>query len=231
MGHPLLRHSPHGTSWHWAEQLASLPSREELQIPKGASLLQSRELSLRSHIVVQGALKSSVLSAGGDETTLAFHFPSELVALPNSSAGSGCLEIVALADTRVCAFSLDDLMADPRILRTVRSRVMHALLQRVHDDSDHIASMTRPRAVDRVGMFLVSLHDRTARSERVPDWLMLPMSRMDIANYLGLVIETVSRSFTKLAASGMIAVEGRGVRYLDLPRLRRMCEGGARDMA
>jgi CRP/FNR family nitrogen fixation transcriptional regulator len=55
--------------------------------------------------------------------------------------------------------------------------------------------------------------------------LELPMSRQDIADYLGLTIETVSRTFTGLQAEGVIDVRGcRRVRLLDRPALTELCE-------
>jgi CRP/FNR family transcriptional regulator len=76
----------------------------------------------------------------------------------------------------------------------------------------------RRSAEEKVATFLVSWRDRLARQNAPSATLPLPMSRQDIADYLGLTIETVSRTFTKLERDGVIEIISGGVRLLDPAR-------------
>ena len=74
-------------------------------------------------------------------------------------------------------------------------------------------------------MFLQGLSDRYRRIGRAADDFVLPMSRDEIARYLGLVLETVSRGFSRLHEDGIIEVHGRRVRILDISALRALTQG------
>lgn len=82
-------------------------------------------------------------------------------------------------------------------------------------DHDHLEMLGRRQASDRVLLFLHGLVERYRALGRPDDELVLSMSRDDIASYLGLVIETVSRVLGRLQNEGVIAVRTRHVRILD----------------
>jgi CRP/FNR family transcriptional regulator len=82
----------------------------------------------------------------------------------------------------------------------------------------------RRQASERLALFLHSMLLRCQSQEAGLDELHLPMSREDVGRYLGLAIETVSRGFTRLQDEGVIAVDGRAVRILDIEHLRRIAQ-------
>ncbi|HEX5693547.1 MAG TPA: helix-turn-helix domain-containing protein, partial [Arenimonas sp.] len=82
-------------------------------------------------------------------------------------------------------------------------------------------------AHERVALFLHGLSERFKLLGQPHDIFTLPMSREDIASYLGLVIETVSRTLTKLQDEGVIAVRGRQLKILDRDRLDGLVHASA----
>ena len=85
---------------------------------------------------------------------------------------------------------------------------------------DHALTLGRRSAGERVARFLVDMADRIGDGEGVE----LPMSRQDIADYLGLTIETVSRTLTQLQVSGLIRLTGCRSIHLRNPRaLAELC--------
>jgi CRP/FNR family transcriptional regulator len=86
-------------------------------------------------------------------------------------------------------------------------------------DQDHLGMLGRRHAAERVLLFVHGLSERLRSLGRPHDQFSLPMSREEIASYLGLVIETVSRSFTKLQEDGVISIRGRQLKILDSKRL------------
>ena len=85
----------------------------------------------------------------------------------------------------------------------------------------------RRQAKTRVLLSLHGLAERYRVLGHPHQLILLPMSRRDIANYLGLVIETVSRSFTRLQEEGVIEVHGRQVRVLDPPHFETLAHAAA----
>ncbi len=91
-----------------------------------------------------------------------------------------------------------------------------------------LLSCCQHSAVERLASFLVMLSRRNARKGQDAATLFLPMTRSDIGDYLGLTIETVSRTFTKMRAMGLIELQQcTTVRLTDQRAIERLAEGGA----
>src|SRR3546814_11033110 len=86
--------------------------------------------------------------------------------------------------------------------------------------------LTRRHANERIALFLHGLGERLGHIGQSPLQFRLAMSREDIASYLGLAFETVSRGFTRLQDDGVIAASGRRVEVLDPAELARLAPGG-----
>ncbi|MGO4705918.1 Crp/Fnr family transcriptional regulator [Microvirga sp. 2MCAF38] len=128
----------------------------------------------------------------------------------------------AVTDTKVCRFARST-------FTTFLDRKPH-LLRRLHEFASHELSLAQDQMVllgrrtadERIAAFLMSLVERFARIGHTSITLPLPMSRQDIADFLGLTIETVSRTFSKLAKSGAIVVVPDGVRLTNLPQIKAL---------
>jgi CRP/FNR family transcriptional regulator, anaerobic regulatory protein len=83
---------------------------------------------------------------------------------------------------------------------------------------DHMVLLGRRSADEKLATFVVGWRDRLVELRGLSNKIPLPMSRQDIADYLGLTIETVSRTFTKLEREGIIAILPGGVSFRDLAR-------------
>ena len=133
----------------------------------------------------------------------------------------------ALADSRVCRVSV----AHMRELRTRYPHLERKLLQRACQELDaaHDAAMAlaRLQPPEKVADFLLRLAEREARLGGNALRVTLPMGRGDIADHLGLTMETVSRTFTRLRQQDLIALPHLNVvEILDEPALRRLADAG-----
>jgi CRP/FNR family transcriptional regulator len=90
-------------------------------------------------------------------------------------------------------------------------------------DHLHLAMMGRTKAITRLARFLRAVSLGLVRSHQDPDCITLPMSRADLANYLGLAVETISRLFTRLDRDGVASVDRQCVRVLDQGALAELC--------
>jgi len=95
--------------------------------------------------------------------------------------------------------------------------------QQIESDHQMMMTLSKKNAEGRVATLLLSLSRRYGRRNLSPNSLRLPMSRMDIGNFLGLTIETVSRTFSRLQKEGVIDVDGREIHINDHNSLQAIC--------
>ena len=149
------------------------------------------------YVAREGAFKTVAISDDGEEQIIGFHLPGELI-------------------------GLDALDGITRAVPGLQLQLLRVIGRSVARDQDHLEILGRRQAQERIAMFLHGLSERYQQLGHSGAEFSLPMSREDIARYLGLVIETVSRGFTKLQDEGFIKVRGRQLRILDLAGLSAM---------
>lgn len=178
------------------------------------------------YLVRSGALKSVALSEDGRQQVLGFHLPGELVGVDATCCRTHRCEVRALVRSRVCVLPYERLQKAMRDSAKLQSQVMRLIGRETVLDHEHLMAMGAREAHARVAMALRSLSERRRRARQDADDLQLPMSREELANFLGLAEETVSRSFTRLQREGLLEVRGKRVRILDHHALAELCSSG-----
>ena len=102
----------------------------------------------------------------------------------------------------------------PNLLRRINEFVTREL----GEAQEQMVLLGRRTAEEKVATFLIKWRDRLAQTGPATAMTPLPMSRLDIADYLGLTIETVSRTFTKMERDGVIEIVHGGIRLTDAVR-------------
>jgi CRP/FNR family transcriptional regulator len=174
------------------------------------------------YVVRSGAFKTSVIDSQGELQVLGFHLPGEIMGLDAIASGQHRCNAEALMKSSACEVPFGRLEAVAQELPGLQRQLMRVISREVQHDQRHLVMIGRKVALERLAIFLHSLSQRLERMRRDPHLFVLPMSRRDLANYLGLVIETVSRLFSRLAELGVIAVERRTIRILDPAKLRAL---------
>lgn len=202
-------------------------------LPPGASLFRTGDPLGSVYVASEGAFKTIAVNAGGEEHVLGFHLPGEIFGLDAIGSGRHRCDAVALTEARVCELPFASLAAVASELPSLQQQLLRVIGQSTDRDHDHVDVLSRRQASERIALFLHGLGERYRRIGRPGDDFLLPMSRDEIARYLGLALETVSRSFSRLHEDGVIDVRGRRVRVLDARRLQAAASGcetdGARD--
>lgn len=173
------------------------------------------------HAVRFGTLKSSLTGAGGREQVSGFHLAGELVGLDGVANGHHRTTTMALEDTELCAISyghLSELTVGDNGMQHTISRLMSREILRKHSLMMVLGTMT---AEARLATFLIDLSQRYAARGYSRREFHLRMSRAEIASYLGMELETVSRGFSTFRRKGFLDVKARHIRNLDLDRLAR----------
>jgi CRP/FNR family transcriptional regulator len=179
----------------------------------GESLIWEGEDSVLVANVIEGVLKLSTGTEDGREQIVGVVYPSDFIGRPfGSTSGQG---VTALTDARVCVFSRRDFDAFAR----EHPALEHKLLQRTLGELDRtrrwMLLLGRKSASEKVASFLLEMSERLVDPGCTPDFeqpkqsFVLPFSRQQIADVLGLTIETVSRQFTRLKSEGVIDLPSR----------------------
>ena len=156
-----------------------------------------------------GASSDSVEQAAPKTQVLAFHFPGDIVSVLREADGD--FRIVALKDTELVVFFADQFLDvaqdDPVVIRSMLASSIQAL----HASRTRMMQLGHKCASDRIAEFIASMAQRVCGCQTGACEFALPMSRRDIADSLGLTIETVSRQFAELREAGLIETEGRSI--------------------
>ena len=148
-----------------------------------------------------------------------------LFGLDAVGSGHHRCEAIALEGASVCDLPFDRLADAAAKLPSLQRQLLRVMGQSADRDHDHVDVLSRRQASERIAVFLHSLSGRYQRIGLAGDEFRLPMTRDEIARYLGLVLETVSRAFGRLQEDGLIDVRGRRVRICDADALRAVAHG------
>jgi CRP/FNR family transcriptional regulator, anaerobic regulatory protein len=176
------------------------------------------------YAVRSGTLKSSLMLSDGREQVSGFHIAGELVGLDGVAQGQHASATMALEDSEVCAISyaaLSDLAVGTSGLQHVISRLMSREILREHSLMMLLGTMN---AEERLAAFLLNLSQRYAARGYSEREFHLRMSRAEIGSYLGMKLETVSRTFSAFQSQGLLEVDKRHIRIVDLASLKRRFE-------
>ncbi|WP_325278164.1 helix-turn-helix domain-containing protein [Tahibacter sp.] len=193
-------------------------------VARGEYLFRAATRTARLYVARDGAFKTVASSEAGEQQVIGFHLAGELVGLDALASGRHRCDAIALETAHVCEIPLDDLHAVAAEVPGLQRQILRVIGSSVGRDHDHVELMGRRQADDRILLFLQGLSQRFSALGRDGDEFVLPMTREDIASYAGLVIETVSRSFTRLQDDGLIAVRGRRVRLFARERDETMAQ-------
>ena len=186
-------------------------------VPKGTVIAWAGDENAMCANVVNGALKLFKSTSDGREQAVGLLFKGDFVGQPFNESND--ITAVALSDTDLCVYprpSFERVLSDrPKLERALLGRVMRSL----NEARDRQLTLARKSAKARIAGFLCDF----ARASG-SDQFDLPISRGDIADYLGLTIETVSRQFTEFKSDGLIAADrgSRSIKILDTPALQSL---------
>ncbi|MDR3464603.1 MAG: helix-turn-helix domain-containing protein [Xanthobacteraceae bacterium] len=192
----------------------------QMHLARKESLFQQDELVSSVYNLNEGVARLYKLLPDGRRQIVGFALPGDFLGLTPNDCYSFSADAIGAAV--VCRFSktafLSFVESKPRILR----RMNEFTARELSLAQDQMLLLGRRSAEEKVAAFLVGWRERTEHHGMFSKTLPLPMSRQDIADFLGLTIETVSRTFTKLERSKMIVIVPGGIRLLDSKRVEAM---------
>lgn len=176
-----------------------------------------------------GAVKTYLLSEHGEERVTGFGLPGEVVGLDSISTQSHPFGAQTLDYTTVCRIPLSQLSKLIGYLPGLHHQVLRLLSRKICAEERLLRSLAGQGAEGRLASALVDLLERFSLPGQSQHQFQLPMSQRDLASYLGLTHETVSRHFRQLADQGLILIRGRAVQIHDAASLRKLADHDAAD--
>jgi len=179
------------------------------------------------YAIRSGFFKSIIVDRDGREQVTGFFMGGELVGLDGIGSGTYHASAIALEDSEVCVlpYALVEQMA--REVPALQ-RHLHAILSReIVRDHGVMMLLGSMRAEERLATFLLNLSRRFLRRGYSASDFHLRMTREEIGSYLGLKLETVSRLFSQFQRDGLIEVEQKHVRIVDIAGLERVLASAA----
>ena len=176
------------------------------------------------YAVRSGTFKSALMLADGREQVSGFHMAGELMGLDGVANGRHASAATALEDAEVCAIPyshLTELASGSADMQMVMARLMSREIVREHSLMMLLGSMN---AEERLAAFLINLSQRMKARGYSPSEFHLRMSRAEIGSYLGMKLETVSRTFSAFQQQRLLEVDKRHIRIVDLDGLTRAFE-------
>jgi CRP/FNR family transcriptional regulator len=184
---------------------------------KGEHLFREGETADCFYVVRSGSLKSYLVTEDGEEQVLGFYLPGDVLGLDNGDVEQRLSSAVALETTSICR--LPHTMLSECTEATALLKIAGEQLQRDHN---LVLMLARKDADGRIASFLDDLACRYWMRGYSASAFLLSMSRQDIGCYLGLAVETVSRTLTRFQDCGVLKVNRREVEILDHPTLRKI---------
>lgn len=177
------------------------------------------------YAVRSGTLKAYSLTNDAAEQVTGFYFPGEIFGMDGISKNRHVSSAVALETATICEIPFERLGDLSTRLPSLQRHFFQLMSQEIAQDQQLITMLSKNSAEQRIAALLLSISSRNSRRRLSATALRLPMSRIDIGNYLGLTVETVSRVFTRFQKTGVLAVDKREISILQPELLHRIADG------
>lgn len=190
------------------------------KVLRGDNLYRNGEKFSALYAIRTGFFKTTVATEDGRDQVTGFQMAGEVIGLDGIVSEHHTCDAVALEDAEVCVMNFDrieDLSREINALQRHVHKIMGREIVREHGVMLLLGSM---RAEERLAAFLLNLVQRLHARGFSQSELVLRMTREEIGSYLGLKLETVSRTFSKFVEEGIVEVKQRHVRILNPDALK-----------
>ncbi|MGR9108739.1 MAG: Crp/Fnr family transcriptional regulator [Gammaproteobacteria bacterium] len=177
------------------------------------------------YVILTGSAKSCCLDTNGQEQIVALHIPGDLVGLDAAIDGVHASSGIALDECFVCKIPCSFFDESFSVAQRLRFKLIRQAAQALRAENFYSSYIRKKTAEQRLAIFLLDLSHRLKSRGYRSDQLFLSLPRRDIGNYLGLSMETVSRTFSRLQDIGLIRVHHRQVVIHDREQLESIARG------
>ncbi len=172
------------------------------------------------YLIRTGSVKSRIAHTDGREQIPGFAFPGDMIGAEAIDGRTHLCDVIALEDSTVCAIHCDDLERLSRGIPALQHHFHGVMGREIARHDAHLLLLGSMCAEERVALFLLHLSRRYAARGYSLTRFVLPMTRAEIGSYLGLKLETVSRTLASFRKSDLVGAHGKAIEIRDFNGLR-----------
>jgi CRP/FNR family transcriptional regulator, anaerobic regulatory protein len=190
------------------------------KIARGETLFRNGEKFNALYAIRTGFFKTCISSEDGRDQVTGFQMAGEIIGLDGIVSDQHTCDAVALEDAEVCVMTFDRIEELSREINALQRHVHKIMSREIVREHGVMLLLGSMRAEERLAAFLLNLVQRLHARGFSQSELVLRMTREEIGSYLGLKLETVSRTFSKFVEDGIVEVKQRHVRILNTDALK-----------
>jgi CRP/FNR family transcriptional regulator len=185
-------------------------------LTKGDHIFHVQDPVKNLYAVYKGSFKEYWIDENGNECITNFYFPGDLIGIESISNRKHLFSVSALEDTTLCVIPLGAFLELMQSHSSIMKRFINIASLKMQNDQSTTMGVT---ATEQVCDFLMNITTRMLERNYSKSEIHLPMSQLDISNYLGIAYETVNRVFQKLKSSKIIKLKNKSMQVLDISEL------------
>lgn len=188
-------------------------------VRQGQALYRAGDPFQSIYALRSGSIKTVLSHPSGREYVSGFFLPGETLGLDGISTEVHTCDAIALEDSAVCVIPFHLLEALCREVKSLQQQVHKMMSAEIVRETGQMMLLGNLTAEQRVAAFLLNISRRLQRRGYSPTCFTLRMTREDIGSYLGMTLETASRTLSRFQQEGLIRVQGKQIELLNLEAL------------
>lgn len=174
------------------------------------------------YAIRSGSFKTYLSNPDGTEQIVGFSLPGELLGMDAISENEHGCSAKALETSSVCEIPFERLESLARDIPNLQHQLLRLMSKEIQQDQNLMLLLAQMPAETRLASFLLGMSERLNKRGYAANEFNLSMSRGDIANLLGMAVETISRLLTHFQEDGILEVERKHITILNIDKLRQL---------
>jgi CRP/FNR family transcriptional regulator len=218
-----LRHLciPNGLNTAELEELENAIDKT-VKVAKKHEVYKSNDEIHGIYAVKSGAIKTSIINSEGQEQILEFHLPGDLLGFDAFETNKHSCDAIALEDSLLCMLPMNIFENLCDKLPGLRRVMMQQIGKEISHSQNLLLSLGQLPTEERLASYLLQLAEHFHSRGFSKSEFILPMSRQDLSNYLGMAVETLSRIISRMSNEKLIKIEQRTVIISNLGKLEKL---------
>jgi CRP/FNR family transcriptional regulator len=212
---------PVGLSFQDIEKIDQLVETRK-KIKKGEHLFHNGQKFNALYAIRTGVFKTVISSEDGREQVTGFQMAGEVMGLDGIATEHHTCDAIALEDAETCMMPFDKLEFIAHEVNALQHHLYKIMSREIVNEHNIMMLLGSMKAEEKLAAFILNISQRMKSRGFSASEINLRMSREEIGSYLGLKIETVSRTFTKLEDDGIIKINNKSLSVTDMSRLQNL---------
>lgn len=212
---------PHALTNEELDRVSDLV-KNRTKLKKNDRLYQHGEKMSAIYNIRFGSLKSECFTREGQRQVVGFHLPGDMVGLDSLDKNIHQTTAIAMEDSEACVIRFDEFENLSYQIPSIAKHLQRNLSREIVKANYHVLSLGNDKAQEKLALFILDLSDRKHFRGSNELEFELKMGRDEIASFLGMQIETVSRTLTKLIKAKLIEVSYRHLKIINMNGLRTL---------